>query len=1038
MNSRLNQLASLLLALYSSGELARLARHYIGESSLHILGGKGGIKRQVRELVEWLDAEGEITETLFDILEENSPERAEDIARVRRALLHADAPDQAEGTNSPEPQAIRPQAIPAEQVWLGPAVEAVSPERAAWRSKLKNVLSAAREQPSEPRDWLNAAAVLPRFDPNRLRPIGGDPEGPATPSDALTALASYCTTLIDGSWTLRLEPRQAAIARLWRDGGLQTALSANPDDSPHRDLLERLAQGAQIGRSDYRDYAHVAAAAELTDWFRDVPARPIDADLAAILLERYRTTQPLSKLLGTHFRGRDDALETLNLHARGQSAQPILGLWGVGGVGKSALLGKFLLELLGEVPQFAASSGAPVLPWVYLDFDDASVDPTRGRNLVEIMARQISWFYVGASSAVAFSGLESISAGDRFSFTPDIDDTSLEGLLRALDQAIRDASWDTPALLLVMDTFERVQARGRSVTGALEQFIAELQRLLPYTRVIVSGRAAIPAAQDNQIQLGDLKPAEADEVLQAMGVDNADLRALILARIGTGPLNLRLAAEAMEVGRLAAEDMEDFSLAALETGIQGQLYTRILGHIDDGAVRRLAHPGLIVRRVTPAIIRHVLAELCDIDPGDAELLFQRLGDHVSLFEHGATAPDEPAALRHRQDVREIMLELMLNDPAWRDRLAEIHDRAIDYYAPRDDAISRAELLYHRLMRDDPPEALDSLWDRELEASLSSSWNEPLPERARAWLGPRIGQLPQDMEALRLADWEVVALRESRELLAMGKPEMVLDTLAARRERLPGSALHWFEAEALRRLGRLDEAMDECRRGIDSTVAAKRFDRAMALHQVAAEISLQRRAWDDVQRHVDQAARMAANIRSDAGLLAAQELQVRARKERGEAHDPDSTLALERTYSQLDDDQLRAAPELSEQVMRTLGAYSKDILRKAAMAFGNRSDQELIKSDAFQLEALLRSVTASAAGQDLLAGLAGQMGLSREKFDLSDLANNAVHGGRLGDTIASVLDVAGDDAQVREQTFSMFRASTAEDEARGAGAANVLL
>jgi hypothetical protein len=50
-----------------------------------------------------------------------------------------------------------------------------------------------------------------------------------------------------------------------------------------------------------------------------------------------------------------------------------------------------------------------------------------------------------------------------------------------------------------------------------------------------------------------------------------------------------------------------FSLA--ETAVQGQLYQQILNHIPDPDLRQLAHPGLVVRRVTRDVIKEVLARI---------------------------------------------------------------------------------------------------------------------------------------------------------------------------------------------------------------------------------------------------------------------------------------------------------------------------------------------------------------------------------------------------------------------------------------------
>ena len=109
--------------------------------------------------------------------------------------------------------------------------------------------------------------------------------------------------------------------------------------------------------------------------------------------------------------------------------------------------------------------------------------------------------------------------------------------------------------------------------------------------------------------------------------------------------------------------------------VQGVLYSRILGHIGDPAVVKVAYPGLAVRLVTVEVLREVLAEPCGFDPDRAEDIFDKLRTEVSMFEL-----EDPDTLRHRQDVRRLMLRTMLDDPARQEVVAEIHRRAAAWYA----------------------------------------------------------------------------------------------------------------------------------------------------------------------------------------------------------------------------------------------------------------------------------------------------------------------------------------------------------------------
>jgi hypothetical protein len=136
--------------------------------------------------------------------------------------------------------------------------------------------------------------------------------------------------------------------------------------------------------------------------------------------------------------------------------------------------------------------------------------------------------------------------------------------------------------------------------------------------------------------------------------------------------------------------------------VRDYLYKRILDHIFDPDVRRLAHGGLVVRRLTADVIRYVLAGPCMVDVADdarAQELFDAYSQEVWLVSWNTDG-----SLEHRSDMRRMMLPLLRQDDP--DRVMEIHSAAVRYYQRRSDITSRAEELYHRLCLHDSTESLD--------------------------------------------------------------------------------------------------------------------------------------------------------------------------------------------------------------------------------------------------------------------------------------------------------------------------------------------
>src|SRR4029450_2638735 len=104
--------------------------------------------------------------------------------------------------------------------------------------------------------------------------------------------------------------------------------------------------------------------------------------------------------------------------------------------------------------------------------------------------------------------------------------------------------------------------------------------------------------------LRGLGEADAVDLLQhlAPGEDDGVLTELA-RRVEGNPLSLHLAADVLR--RTGTNPVR--LLAVAEGDVQGQLYARLLEHIRDPRVRAIAHPGLVVRRITPAAIQGGLA-----------------------------------------------------------------------------------------------------------------------------------------------------------------------------------------------------------------------------------------------------------------------------------------------------------------------------------------------------------------------------------------------------------------------------------------------
>src|SRR4029453_13236725 len=131
----------------------------------------------------------------------------------------------------------------------------------------------------------------------------------------------------------------------------------------------------------------------------------------------------------------------------------------------------------------------------------------------------------------------------------------------------------------------------------------------PDTRVVVAGRAPVghpevDVADIPTIELGELDRGAALHFLTTRGVAEP-VASVLVERVGGNPLSLHLAAAAAHRPGHAdgSGDWVDTLpgrrrrlLGSVDDMlIQGVLYDRLLHHITNGDVRRLAHPGLVLR-----------------------------------------------------------------------------------------------------------------------------------------------------------------------------------------------------------------------------------------------------------------------------------------------------------------------------------------------------------------------------------------------------------------------------------------------------------
>lgn len=611
--------------------------------------------------------------------------------------------------------------------------------------------------------WHEAAAVWFYVDLPLLRP------GVSATGDPVAALHADCVAIRRAEetvWALCEPQRIAALRRLLADGRIEAEIAANPHESarPENALFVQVLRGAPPDphRLDGGLLPVYREMARLVEGLEAIAVRP---DIGTIdrVLARECVLRPL-RLLTDGFVGRGDELRALREHVgvlgrwslwrrlglTRPPQRPALVLHGVGGVGKSALIARFVLEHL--------EADRRDLRIAWLDLERYELSDARPESLAAEIAAQVLALEPGRGSSAR-----------------SVKDAA------GLASAIGARRGDT--LLVVLDTLEMVLS-APALVARLHGFLTDVQKVIPGLRVVAASRVPVEhtlvgAGPDQTVKLSGLdRPSAVLRLMQA-GVSAAKAEQVI-ERIGTGPLSLTLAFHLLRT-RPDADILptDPFWRQLDDEELQGFLYTRILERIADPQVRKVAHPGMVLRRIDAQVLLHVLNEPCQLglkSEEDARGMLARVADEVTLVER------DGGELRYRSDLRIAGVRLLQRSRP--EAVMRIHEAAIRWYRELPGPQARAEEIWHLLSL----ERLDEARERAQGEMPSFGVDETLLlEYGRTFLAGY-----QEIERVRLlhskGDYRGVLLLLNTPVLRELYPEMAAVALSETGEHAEARAL----------------------------------------------------------------------------------------------------------------------------------------------------------------------------------------------------------------------------------------------------------
>ena len=682
---------------------------------------------------------------------------------------------------------------------------------------------------------LERAAVLGTFTPQQLL-AGFDTDG-AVRSALDDVLRDSVVVTQDGMrrWLLGPSQRLAALMRLGSNA--ESVLREMTPDKPDRLgqavaalIRQQVPPVAHLSIDDLRSYVVAGewlrgwsgmASESLPKWRGELQRRELLAPLEQIAADFVGREKDMAKLRGfvdvvppeSRFEGWGRWLRSLIARQK----DPLV-VYGIGGIGKSTLMAQFILT-------HAAATSERGFPFAYLDFDRPRLDPNNPAVLLSEVLEQVAAQFGGiAARQEEFSShlrnelqksrVEQRSRSSASDLADSVaDSAAIENLTGMFASWMRDAGLAERPFLLVLDTFEEVQVRGASAVDSVFGWLKAMF-MLPQLRVVISGRAELDDRQVTPYKLGNFDKPAALAFLRNAGLGRG-VPQQIYDKVGGNPLALRLCvrlAQQHALGTVKKEDLEGWFGKKDGMYIQGYLYTRLLRHIGDKRIEKLAHPGLVLRRITPDIIVKVLAPAVGLDvPIAADDLYDALKSEVSLVS------EQDGALVHRKDVRSVMLEMQRQDDL--EKFRELNRRAVEYYEHHDPAsdLSRRERTYHRLMlaEDDPFQVAMGIAREDLLALIPAL--DELPGSASCAVRALLGQALNSRERKMLPDpvWNAYAYRRSMALVAAGSPVETIEILQER-EGLPEQGpMRYPLALALFNTLRWEEAQDILRDPIEA-------------------------------------------------------------------------------------------------------------------------------------------------------------------------------------------------------------------------------
>lgn len=527
-----------------------------------------------------------------------------------------------------------------------------------------------------------------------------------------------------GAWWLNVEARRRALVgrpvEQIREEVRAPLLLTDIRDPIH--IAFRQIYGVETRELDWLTDNELHALEQVEGWLGNAMPPPLRSPEIARLLAARQRGESAARLTATPIFGREPILAAIEAQLGGPfapAAEPkVVHVWGPGGVGKSTILALFEQQLL-EIQENIVV--------VHLDFDRVDLDPfspvlldlellrqlplkdsntpdleSKRQQLANLLAGIEADLAATSGTGVSVEAVSNRSTGERSS---------------VMYNALLMLSQNSRPVALVFDTVEVIEARGQAAVTALTSWARSLVHTVGIhdLRILMAGRSPPSTGilwfdGTTPIELPDLSFEDAEAMLRTLGVTDRLLAASAAAALPRNPLVLKIASE---VYRQQPEDLVEIR-NALSTGsidrvtASRYLAERIVKHVPDVTARSYALGAVLLPKVTPQLLWHVVMPAIDEvsgrsgepEGGRQASRARRVFSALSRAGWLATPALDGRSFTYHPEVQKLILDLMRADPDRANAIEKVHRRAIRWHESRHGAADRAFAWYHQAILGD--------------------------------------------------------------------------------------------------------------------------------------------------------------------------------------------------------------------------------------------------------------------------------------------------------------------------------------------------